>query len=173
MCDKRPVFIPSYTDDSRFAVFWRKVGLPVRGRFPRVNPPDLVVRRASAIRNLNGRFWESREAAAGQKRPKVDASLGSRCSCYVRRRIRCRSGRSIGSTRPSPLFAGVDSSFENRGQRSMPARSPAAVVAIVRLPTSADLYCGAVQVRRRSESPNRSGRRQTVPQTTPARSRRR
>src|SRR5215469_120637 len=29
----------------------------------------LVIRRASANRNLNGRFWESREAAAGRLRP--------------------------------------------------------------------------------------------------------
>ena len=29
----------------------------------------LVIRRASANRNLNGRFWESREAAAGRKQP--------------------------------------------------------------------------------------------------------
>ena len=29
----------------------------------------LVIRRASANRNLNGRFWESREAAAGRELP--------------------------------------------------------------------------------------------------------
>src|SRR6202030_3022676 len=36
-----------------------------RGRLPRANPPNLVVRRASAYRNLNVRYWESRQAGPG------------------------------------------------------------------------------------------------------------
>jgi hypothetical protein len=52
--------------DPRCAAFCRKVGLSVPGRFPRANPPNLVVRRASAYRNLNVRYWESRQAGPGQ-----------------------------------------------------------------------------------------------------------
>ena len=41
------------------------IGLPVPGETSAQIHLTLVIRRASANRNLNGRFWESREAAAG------------------------------------------------------------------------------------------------------------
>ena len=53
--------------DPRFAAFCRKVCLPVPGRLPRANPPNSVVRRASAHRNPNVRYWESRQAGPGHE----------------------------------------------------------------------------------------------------------
>jgi len=45
------------------------IGLPVPGETSAQIHLTLVIRRASANRNLNGRFWESREAAAGRNCP--------------------------------------------------------------------------------------------------------
>jgi len=51
------------------------IGLPVPGETSAQIHLTLVIRRASANRKLNGRFWESREAAAGRKDP-FDATPG-------------------------------------------------------------------------------------------------
>ena len=61
---------------------WRQSACPCRGRLPRANHLTLVIRRASANRNLNDSFWESREAAAGRKQPvKGKAGIVRRAIC--------------------------------------------------------------------------------------------
>lgn len=50
------LLILRYKDDSRFAAFCRRVGLPVPGRRPRASRPDPVLPQTSASPNMDVSF---------------------------------------------------------------------------------------------------------------------